>query len=83
MAGPETGSEQPPPAAVVILPDEIDMFSGPAAAAQLSAAISAGPPVITADLTRTTFIDSSGAHLLYQAYRDAAAVGAQLRLATA
>jgi anti-anti-sigma factor len=73
--------EQTPPA-VVTFPDEIDIISEPAAAAKLTAAISTGAPVIIADLTHTTFVDSSGARMLYQAHHQADAIGAQLRLAT-
>jgi anti-anti-sigma factor len=58
------------------------VVSGPAAAAKLSEAISTGATIIIADLTHTTLVDSSGARLLYLAYGEAAATGAQLRLAT-
>jgi anti-sigma B factor antagonist len=75
------GTDQTPPT-VVILPQEIDLVGGPAAAAELTGAIGGGLPVIVADLTRTTFVDSSGARLLYEAYREATATGTQLRLAT-
>lgn len=59
MAEAEKPSGQRGPT-VVSLPEEIDVVSGPAAAAKLSEAISAGATIIIADLTHTTFVDSSG-----------------------
>jgi anti-anti-sigma regulatory factor len=66
----------------VISPPEIDLVSGHAIAAQLTAAIGAGGPVVVAGLTGTTLIDSHGCRPLYQTYREAADAGAQLRPAT-
>jgi anti-sigma B factor antagonist len=70
------------PAAVITLPEELDAFSAPAAAGKLTAAISAVPPVIIADLSRTIFLDSGGARMLYQAHGAAAVRGSELRLVT-
>jgi anti-anti-sigma regulatory factor len=67
---------------VISLPQKIDRVSGPAPAAQLTAAISGGSPVVVADLTQTTPIDTHGCRPLYQAYREAVGAGARLRLAT-
>ncbi len=71
----------PEQATVVALPVEIDMASKGDATTGLTAAITAGPRLVIADLTGTTFIDSSGARILCLAHRDAVARGVQLRFA--
>ena len=68
-------------AMVVTLPEEIDMASASASAAGLTTAVSAGTALVIADLTRTVFIDSHGARMLFFAHRDAAAHGTELRFA--
>jgi anti-sigma B factor antagonist len=65
---------------VVRLPAEIDMSNADAVAAQLSDACAPGLTVI-ADLSATTFCDSSGVRALLTAHKEAAAGSARLRAA--
>jgi anti-sigma B factor antagonist len=65
---------------VVMLPAEIDMSNADAVEAQLRAACAPGVTVV-ADLSATTFCDSSGARALLTAHRQAAAGSARLRVA--
>jgi anti-sigma B factor antagonist len=67
--------------AVVPLPAEIDISNSESVGAGLSAACAPGAGVIIADLTSTVFCDSSGVRYLLLAHDEAAAHGAQLRLA--
>jgi anti-sigma B factor antagonist len=66
---------------VVPLPAEIDISNSEAVGAELRAACASGAEVIVADLTSTTFCDSSGVRYLLLAHDEAAAHDAQLRLA--
>jgi anti-sigma B factor antagonist len=66
---------------VVALPGEIDTTNASEILALIIAAVVPGVSVIIADLTATSFCDSSGLRHLLLAYRQAAAAGAQLRLA--
>ena len=68
------------PAVVVALPAEIDMASAGQAGQQLGAAIAPGVKAVIADMTATTFCDSSGIAMLMQAHRQAVANGTELRL---
>jgi anti-sigma B factor antagonist len=63
---------------VVTLPAEIDMSNAAAVEAQLLAARAPGVTVI-ADLSATTFCDSSGIRALLTAHHDAAVGDARLR----
>lgn len=65
----------------ITLPDEIDMASAPGAALELMAELWAGAVVVVADLTATVFCDGSGVGALAEAHREAAARGAELRVA--
>jgi anti-sigma B factor antagonist len=65
---------------VVTLPAEIDMSNADTVEAQLRAACAPGVTVV-ADLSATTFCDSSGARALLTAHRQAAAGNARLRVA--
>jgi anti-anti-sigma factor len=47
---------------------------------QLRVAVAAGPKVVVADMTATTFCDSMGVRVLVLAHRHAAARGTELRL---
>lgn len=69
------------PVAVVTLPEEIDMGNAALAGAELRAAIADGATVVIADLTGTTFCDSSGVRMLVLAARRAAHHDIDLRLA--
>ena len=67
--------------AVVMLPDEIDVSNAQRVFDQLSSAFAAGATVVIADLKKTVFCDSTGLGTLLRVQRQAAAGGAQLRLA--
>ena len=75
MAGP-----QHVPAVVIALPAEIDMASAGRAGQQLGSAFTAGVSTVIADMTATTFCDSSGISMLVRAHQQAAANNTQLRL---
>jgi anti-sigma B factor antagonist len=65
---------------VVSLPAEIDMANAEWVSGQLRVAVAAGPKVVIADMTATTFCDSMGVRVLVLAHRHAAARGTELRL---
>jgi anti-sigma B factor antagonist len=68
------------PAVVIALPAEIDMASAGRAGQQLGSAFTPGVSTVIADLTATTFCDSSGISMLVRAHKQAAANNTQLRL---
>ena len=68
------------PAVVIALPAEIDMASAGRAGQQLGSAFTAGVSTVIADMTATTFCDSSGISMLVRAHQQAAANNTQLRL---
>jgi anti-sigma B factor antagonist len=63
---------------VVALPAELDIASAQRAGADLAAAIVPGAPMVIADLTTTTFCDSSGIRELAAAHRRAMANHVQM-----
>ena len=65
---------------VVTLPAEIDITNAEAIGEALSSAIASGAKIVIADMTGTTFCNSSGISVLVQAHRQAAANHAELRL---
>lgn len=65
---------------VVTLPAEIDITNAEAIGAALSTAIASGAKIVIADMTGTTFCNSSGISVLVQAHRQATANHAELRL---
>ena len=69
------------PVVVVTMPAEIDIANADRIGAELSAAIAGGAGIVVADMTGTTFCNSSGISMLVLAHRQAAANGAELRLA--
>ena len=69
------------PVAVVTAPGEIDITNAEGFRDALLSALNAGAAGLIADLTPTTFLDSSGVTALVRAARRAAATGAALRLA--
>lgn len=82
------GSPHPHPAAgpgpqtvVVTLPAEIDLANGEQVHDTLSRALRDGAAVLVADVTRATFFASAGVKELMRAHHQAAAAGAQLRVA--
>ena len=68
------------PAVVIALPAEIDMASAGQAGRQLGSAFAPGVKAVIADMTATTFCDSSGISVLVRAHQQAAANGTELRL---
>ncbi len=66
---------------VVTLPSEIDVRNDGQVQATLARALADGTAVLVADATGTTFCGCSGAHALVRAHHQAAATGAQLRVA--
>jgi anti-sigma B factor antagonist len=69
-----------PPAVVIALPAEIDMANADQVGQELRAAFAPGVRAVIADMTATTFCDSSGISMLVRVHRQAAANGAELRL---
>lgn len=66
---------------VVVLPAEIDVTNADEVHEQLTAALSAGVRTLVADLTSTSFCDSSGVRALMRADEQATAQDVALRLA--
>lgn len=54
---------------------ELDLLTAPDLAEEVDRVLADGPPLLAIDLTRTTFIDSSGARQLARAARAAGRVG--------
>jgi anti-sigma B factor antagonist len=68
------------PAVVIALPAEVDMANAGRVGQQLGSAFTSGVRTVIADMTATTFCDSSGISMLVRAHQQAAANKAQLRL---
>ena len=68
---------------VVAMPLEIDVTNAKQVYDQLAAALGQDADTVVADLTATTFCDSSGVHALLHAHESAVARNIQLRLAVA
>lgn len=66
---------------VITLPAEIDMSNADSVGIDLSKALTPGATVVIADMTSTVFCDSGGLRNLVMAHHQAAARGAELRLA--
>jgi anti-sigma B factor antagonist len=66
---------------VVVLPPEIDVTNSEQIHDRLVAAMTSGVDVVVADMTSTSFCDSSGVHAVIFANETAAARGVQLRIA--
>ena len=66
---------------VVVLPADVDISNAERVSGDLDAALSFGVTVVIADMSRTTFCDTSGARSLVLFNRRAAECGAELRLA--
>ena len=65
---------------IVIAPGEIDVTNAQSVGDELHAALGLGVAVVVADMTRTTFLDSSGVRSLLLANKHAAQAHAELRL---
>jgi anti-anti-sigma factor len=68
------------PAVVVALPAEIDMANADRVGQQLGSAFAPAVKTVIADMTATTFCDSSGIGVVVRADKQAAATSTQLRL---
>ena len=67
--------------AVVTMPAEIDMANARGVGEELGLAFTSGTCVVIADLTATTFCDSSGVQMFAFAHMQAVVNNAELRLA--
>jgi anti-sigma B factor antagonist len=65
---------------VISLPAEVDFTNAAEIGSQLSSALAAGVAAVIADMSGTTFCDSSGISMLVRAHQRARANGAELRL---
>jgi anti-sigma B factor antagonist len=70
-------------AAIVRMPDEIDIANAGRLVAELASACDSGASVVIADMTHTTFCDASGARMLVLAHKRAAESRVELRVAAA
>jgi anti-anti-sigma factor len=70
-------------AAIVRMPDEIDIANAGRLVAELAVACDSGASLVVADMTRTTFCDASGARVLVVAQKRATESGVELRVAVA
>jgi anti-sigma B factor antagonist len=66
---------------VVVLPAEIDVTNSEHVHNQLVTALMPGVDVVVADMTSTSFCDSSGVHAVIFAHEAAVSRGIELRLA--
>src|SRR5579862_6623698 len=62
------------------MPSEIDITNAPQLGQELAAAFAPGVGTVIADMTLTTFCDSSGVRVLALAHKQAAADHAELRV---
>lgn len=69
------------PAAVVVVPRELDVSNAAAVREQLLLVLNNGASVLVVDMTACTFCDCAGASAVIRAYRRASGTGAELRLA--
>jgi len=65
---------------VVSLPREIDVLNAYSIGEELASACLRGAKVVIADMTATTFCDSPGIRMLVLAWRQATAMGTELRM---
>jgi anti-anti-sigma factor len=68
---------------VVVLPAEIDVTNSEQIHGQLVASLAPGVDIVIADMTATSFCDSSGVHAVIFANEAAVSRGIQLRIAVA
>jgi len=66
---------------VVVLPAEIDVTNSDGVHEQLTAALAPGVGTVIADMTSTSFCDSSGVHAIMRAHERATTQDITLRLA--
>jgi anti-sigma B factor antagonist len=80
MPGAPESASVPAQTAVLTLPAEIDITGARRLCGQVGAALASGATVVVADMTATTFCDSSGARILVLAWEQAAVNGIELRI---
>lgn len=74
---PRSATAAPP---IIGLPAEVDATNCDALASELNAAFAAGASMVIADLSQTTFCDSSAVRVLLQAHKVAVTRGIQFEL---
>jgi anti-sigma B factor antagonist len=70
-------------AAVITLPEEIDISNADQVRDDLLTLLNRGPAALIVDMAQTTFCDSAGVNALVRAHKRAAANGADVRLIVA
>jgi anti-sigma B factor antagonist len=70
-------------AAVITLPEEIDISNSEQVREELLSLLNRGPAVLIVDMAETTFCDSAGVNALVRAHKRASANGAEIRLVVA
>ena len=80
MADPQQPAGAAARTAVVTLPGSIDVFSAPRIGRELGSVLTSDVTTMIADMTATTFCDSSGARILVAACEQAAANNIEMRL---
>ena len=80
MHGAPHPASVPEQTAVLALPAEIDTTSARRLCGEVGAALISGASVVVADMTATTFCDSSGARILVLAWEQAAMNDIELRI---
>ena len=70
-------------AAVITLPEEIDLSNSDQVRDELLSLLNRGPSVLIVDMAGTTFCDSAGVNALVRAHKRAAANDAEIRLVVA
>jgi anti-sigma B factor antagonist len=80
MADPQHPVGATPRTTVVTLPGSIDIFSARRLGIELDSVLASGVTTVIADMTATTFCDSSGARIMVAACEQAAANNLEMRL---
>src|SRR5262249_17342362 len=80
MANPQHPADGAARTAVVTLPGSIDLSSARRIGGELGSVLASGVTTVIADMTTTTFCDSSGARILVAACEQAAANNIEMRL---
>ena len=70
-------------AAMITLPEEIDISNSEQVREELLSLLNRGPAVLIVDMAETTFCDSAGVNALVRAHKRATANGAEIRLVVA
>jgi anti-sigma B factor antagonist len=70
-------------AAVITLPEEIDISNADQVRDELLSLLNRGPAMLIVDMAQTTFCDSAGVNALVRAHKRASANGTEIRLVVA